>query len=242
MPPKKVSAAAASSADDATAPATPGGSGTPATVLSTKETQLLSEVLGMMNDIPDIDYNALARKMNVKYGKNCRAAVKKLFIKLRGTDADDAGEEEHEDAGEDGDAEDTPAASKKTPAKKTPAKKAPATPKKTVAKAGPKKVVAKPKATLTVPAATKAKAKGKGKVQKVAKSEELVEDMSDEEAPDMAAEATVEDEKVIEDEKTVQGEKAVEGEMGEKGQQDDESDLTDLEDTEMVEGIGRLSY
>ncbi|CZR53696.1 uncharacterized protein PAC_03576 [Phialocephala subalpina] len=162
MPPKTVATAGAAAEGAAS------HNGAPVS-LTSRETEMLAHVLAMMGGPPQIDYQVLANRLGIKLGRNCRAAVKKLFEKVQGT------MEDVEDDEEEADTEDTPAPVKK--GGKVTVKKVKATPaKKIVGKSiGPKKVVTESSNAKNVPAANK----GKGK-KKIKKEEDVIKTPSDE--------------------------------------------------------------
>ncbi|KAG9241103.1 hypothetical protein BJ878DRAFT_483257 [Calycina marina] len=109
--------------------------------LTQKETELLSAIVGLMCDVPDIDYNVLAERVGVKYARNVRTSAKKLFDKIKET-APSAPSDEGSSTGE-GEVKEPAAKRAKTSktATKTATAKKTGTPKKPPAKrnAGPKK-------------------------------------------------------------------------------------------------------
>ncbi|KAF8856305.1 hypothetical protein BDZ45DRAFT_745614 [Acephala macrosclerotiorum] len=137
------------------------------TSLSTKETELLANILAMMGGIPQINYQVLGDRVGIKLARNCRASAKKLFAKIIGELDYDGKSEEEAVEGSDDEAATAPAkkkATKAATAKKVSVKKPIAVPaKKGVGKmAAPKKVAMEAAKPKKVPAAN-TKAKGKGK-------------------------------------------------------------------------------
>ncbi|KAG4428783.1 hypothetical protein IFR05_015732 [Cadophora sp. M221] len=158
MPPKKVASAV---------------SATEGTSLTQGETKMLAVVCALMGDVPQVDFETVAKHCGIKYGKNARQSCKRLFDKIKkshpelnidgsggdgaGSAAEDGSEEnEVAEAPEEGDtpkragrsASKAAAATKKTVGKSVAPKKAAAAPKKAPAKKGAAKTKAAVKSEL----------------------------------------------------------------------------------------------
>ncbi|KAL5326144.1 hypothetical protein ACEPPN_007282 [Leptodophora sp. 'Broadleaf-Isolate-01'] len=183
MPPKKAIAATSSSSEG--------------TSLTPGETKMLAVVCALMGDVPQVNFETVAKHCGIKYGKNARQSCKRLFEKIKnshpelniegsgaagaGSGAEDGLEEnEGVEAAEEGDAPKRAARS----ASKDP--KAAAAAKKTVGKA-----VAPKKATAPKKAPAKKGAAGKGAAKAVTKSES--DDAGGEEVDEEAVEPMEQD-------------------------------------------------
>ncbi|RDL34000.1 uncharacterized protein BP5553_08368 [Venustampulla echinocandica] len=111
--------------------------------LTPKETQMLSAVVSLMGDVPNVSFDEVARLCGHKYARNARTSCKKLFEKLKANAGNNSAscDTAKPDGAENSDGEEIGGAKKKTApkAKKTPGARA--APKK--AAAGMKKGTAR---------------------------------------------------------------------------------------------------